>query len=118
MKYENLCLNDFLEIALEILEERTNKKWRLSIHFTTELTEVRANVQAVIRQKTGEADILISGMIKFSELPKAIAHELVHLIFPELDEEKNKSTFSRKVKEIEKEIKQRLKERKNLFSSS
>jgi hypothetical protein len=51
-------------------------------------------------------------MIKFSELPKAIAHELVHLIFPELDEEKNKNTFNRKVKEIEKEIKQRLKEKK------
>ncbi|MGC8753402.1 MAG: hypothetical protein ACP5RO_07810 [Fervidicoccaceae archaeon] len=108
---KNLTLNDFLEVALKILEEKTKKRWSLSIHITTDLEEVKGNVQGRINklQRQGKADILISGVVKFKNLSKVLAHELVHLIYPNLEEEEKK--FNEKVKEIKKEIEKELKKK-------
>jgi len=110
MKYEKLSLHDFWEIALKILEKKTHKKWRLSIHITTDLEEVKGNVQGKIDKQQGIADILVSGMVKFKNLSKVIAHELVHLIFPDLEEEEE-DKFNKEVEKIKKEIEEELKKR-------
>ncbi len=110
---KNLTLNDYLEVSLKILEEKTKKRWNLSIHITTDLEEVKGNVQGRINklQRQGKADILISGAVKFQNLSKVIAHELVHLIYPNLEEDKDEKKFNEKVKEIKKEIEKELKKK-------
>ncbi len=110
MKYGNLSLNDFWEIALKILEKKTKKNWKISIHITTDLRDIKGNVQGKVNRQQGMADILVSGMVKFRNLSKVIAHELVHLIFPDLEEEEE-DKFNKEVEKIKKEIEEELKKR-------
>lgn len=102
-------LADIKNAALNILEKYTQKVWDIDIHITTQLDKVKANVQGNISSQIAKADILISGELEFKKLLRAIAHELCHLIYPNLDEYQEQDLFNEKVKNLEKEIKQKLK---------
>lgn len=113
-KYDNeinlteLNLSSIKDTVIEILEDHTQKIWQIDIHITTQLDKVKANVQGNIGHQFARADILISGELKFGKLFKAIAHELCHLIYPHIDEHRELELFEQKVKQLEKEIKQKL----------
>lgn len=104
---EDVKLSDVKRAVEEILEGKTGKKWSVEIHITTNLTgEVKANVQGVVGVDVGSADVLISGELEFRKLFRVVAHEVVHLVYPELSE--NDKKFGEEMEKIEKEMKQKL----------
>ena len=84
--------------ALKALEEHGIFA-SLSIHVSTELEKIKANVQG----KGQHYDIVISAQLDFSLYPKAIAHELAHII---LHDERHTEQHKKLTEKIEKKLKE------------
>lgn len=78
----NVSLDDLRWWAEEYVRDRTDRDVLISIHVTTDLDKVKANVQREYKED-GEFDIVISGRLKFKDLIEAVAHEAAHIVLPE-----------------------------------
>lgn len=63
--------------ALErYIHDKYNRQVSISIHISTDLNQVKANVQG----GNGKFDIIVSGYLGWDKLEQALAHETAHII--------------------------------------
>jgi hypothetical protein len=69
-------LTEYRDALEKFIHEKYNRNVSISIHISTDLNMVKANVQGSNRK----FDIIISGSLSWNRLEDALAHEAAHII--------------------------------------